>query len=95
MPIERIAQLEAEVTVMPNPQPLASPLWLHEVEEARNLHCRNYERCLTSAAEANWPSFHCGDCQIDDDLSIEELRKQSDALRASVANWNRVLPQDV
>ena len=92
---ERIADLESKAAIMPNPQPLKRTLFIDEVDAARRLHCVHYEMCVTAAGKTHWESFHCGDCKVEEELSVEDLRKQADGLMASCANRNRVLAQDV
>lgn len=43
---------------------LACPTPSDSVKSNRNLHCQNYNACLSDAAQAGWQSFSCASCPL-------------------------------
>lgn len=46
-------------------------------ERAREINCRRYDTCLDYAIAHDWPGFHCGACDVDDELTLDEQRAQA------------------
>ncbi len=45
-----------------NPVPLLVKLTIRNVKKYKKISCAFYESCLNSAADDNWPQFHCREC---------------------------------
>lgn len=63
----------------PNPKQLtsqqASLLTIDNVETFKKIYCRQYDYCLTKAANRRWANFHCTLCRAYDPIPEDERKK--------------------
>jgi hypothetical protein len=53
---------------------------------ARKVLCRRQVACTTFAAAADWTSFKCSNCAVEEPLSVDENRLDLDGL-ADLLRW--------
>jgi hypothetical protein len=70
--------------------PLQCPeaLGFEEVERRQRVKCRRRTNCLTYAASMGWSGFDCRDCAIEEELSLDEQRRDLEGLAAFLRALN-------
>ena len=56
------------------PQPF-SLISVEETDAERRVWCRRYDRCLSHAAVQLWDGWTCAQCDVDDEMSLEEKKQ--------------------
>lgn len=63
-----------------NPRPEFPLLHLEDVPMQRRILCADYEACLQTAVNKNWPGFTCNECTAFRKASATVLYEEHDAL---------------
>lgn len=67
----------------PIPNPVRRDAPIQDVENTatiRKLHCRLQSACLKYAAKESWQGMSCERCDVDEPMSLEDLRSDVEAM---------------